>query len=80
MSKPFDINKLPKNWIDTAVEESHYLEYGDVPTNTITRVVLVDYTRSIEQGAVVYEKLDKDMKVELSLQDNSRTLKIFINK
>ena len=23
------IDKLPKGWIDRAVEENHYLEYGD---------------------------------------------------
>lgn len=48
-------------------------------TDNVTRLEIIDYTKTLEDGGgrtVVF--WDENKAIELSLQDNNRTLKIFI--
>lgn len=45
-------------------------------TEDVTRVEVIDHTAG--EGRV-YVKWDEDIQVELSLQDDGRTLKVFIS-
>lgn len=48
-------------------------------TSKISRLEIVDHTLPIEKGGGrCYVKRDDNMKVELVLQDDSKTLKIFL--
>lgn len=48
-------------------------------TSKVTRVEVIDHTKSVEQGGGrVYTFWEKGVKVELSLQDEGQTLKVFI--
>lgn len=49
-------------------------------TNKINRVEVIDHTKDLPEGGRVYVKWEDDIKVEVSFQDNDRTLKIFIDK
>lgn len=47
----------------------------------VTRVEIIDHTKDFtEGGGRVYSKRDDDMKVEVSMQDQGRTMKIFLTK
>ena len=48
------------------------------PFNRVNRIVLVDEDRSIEEGTRVFDK--KGLDIFFSLQDEGRTLKIFVNR
>lgn len=45
-------------------------------TDLITRVAVIDHTHRPDVAGLVYSKWD--VKVEVSIQDDGRTLKIFI--
>lgn len=50
-------------------------------TSKVTRVEIIDGTIPLEKGGGrCYVKWEKGIKVELSLQDGEKTLKIFISK
>lgn len=49
-------------------------------TSKVTRVEVIDYTLPEEQFGRVYTKWQDGIKVDLQLQDDNRTLKIFIMK
>ena len=54
-------------------------------TSKVTRVEIIDHTPdTAENGDLnrgrVYSKWQKNIKVELMLQDDNRTLKVFITK
>lgn len=49
-------------------------------TSKVTRVEVIEHTKSIEKGGGrAYVFWEEKANVELSLQDNGRTLKIFIS-
>lgn len=48
--------------------------------DTVTRLEIIDYTLPPDEIGVVYSNRGEDIKVELSLQDDERTLKVFITK
>lgn len=49
-------------------------------TDKVTRIEVVDYTKDVlDDNRRAYVKWDKDIKVELSFQDDNRTLKVFIS-
>jgi hypothetical protein len=55
-----------------------------VNTDKVTRVEVIDHTKPVEQGggrAYVFSPPNSidDLKVKLSLQDDGRTLKVFIS-
>jgi hypothetical protein len=45
---------------------------------TITRIVLIDHTKPTPQGGRVIDM--RGVSVELSYQDDGRTLKVFVSK
>jgi hypothetical protein len=53
-------------------------------TDKVTRVEVIDHTRPVEDGGgrvyAYWTDTPEDRKVSYSLQDNDRTLKIFIEK
>ena len=57
-------------------------------TTKVTRVEVIDHTKGVEEGGgrcyTFWNEYDvsdvKNPKVELQLQDNGRTLKVFISK
>lgn len=50
-------------------------------TDNVTRVEVIDHTKPVDEGGGrCYVKWEKDIKVEVSLQDDGRTMKIFIEK
>lgn len=50
-------------------------------TDKVTRIEVIDYTpNNTEKCGRVFVKWNKDLKVELSLQDDGRTLKVYIMK
>lgn len=50
-------------------------------TSKVTRVEVIDHTESaINGGGRAYVKWEDGIKVELSLQDGERTLKVFISE
>ena len=52
-------------------------------TSKVTRVEIIDHTKSVEDGGgrrvIVPANSIDDLKVELSLQDAGRTLKVFLS-
>ena len=55
------------------------LSYDDLlPFRLVNRIVLVDEDRSIEEGTRVFDK--KGLDIYFSLQDDGRTLKIFVSE
>lgn len=49
-------------------------------TTKVTRFEVIDHTRSLEDGGGrVFVKREENMTVELSLQDDGRTLKVFLS-
>lgn len=49
-------------------------------TSKVTRVEVIDHTRDITQGGGrAYFFMKEGVQVELSLQDDDRTLKVFIS-
>lgn len=47
----------------------------------INRVEIIDHTKPVEEGGGrVYSKIDPKLKVSVSVQDDGRTLKIFLSK
>lgn len=50
-----------------------------VDTQPITRVEVIDHSPIAGEGRVFTQYYDKPVKVENSIQDESRTLKIFIS-
>ena len=50
-------------------------------TTKVTRVVVIDHTKDVlDGGGIVYSHRDDATSVDLSLQDDGRTLKLFIKK
>lgn len=50
----------------------------NISTEKVTRVEVIDYTTT--EGGRAFVKWDQTMKVELQVQDDGRTLKIFLTK
>ncbi len=49
-------------------------------TSKVTRVEVIDHTKDVTQGGGrAYFFMKEGVQVELSLQDDDRTLKVFIN-
>lgn len=48
-------------------------------TAKVTRVEVIDHTVPVEEGGRVYTKRNDDMQVEVVLQDDERTLKVFMS-
>lgn len=72
-----DIERVMET-IDSLIDEAR--EKGP-ELSRVTRLEVIDYTRDIEEvGALAYGKWDSEIKVEQELQDDNRTLKIFISK
>ena len=47
----------------------------------VNRVEVIDHTKNVEDGGGrVYTKWEDELDVKLDIQDEGRTLKIFINK
>ena len=50
-------------------------------TKKVNRVEVIDHTKDLEDGGGrAYVRWDDDIDVELQLQDDNKTLKIFITK
>lgn len=50
-------------------------------TSKVTRIEVIDHTHSLEEGGGrTYVHYQEDIKLELVLQDDDRTLKILISK
>ncbi len=50
-------------------------------TSNVNRVEVIDYTKSIEKGGGrAYVKWEDELDVRLDIQDEGKTLKVFINK
>jgi len=50
-------------------------------TEKVNRVEIIDHTKSYEEGGGrAYVKWEEGIKVEVMLQDDERTLKVFISK
>lgn len=51
-----------------------------INTEKVTRVEIIDHTLEIEDGGGrCYVKWNQNIKVEVQLQDDDRTLKVFIS-
>lgn len=49
-------------------------------TEKVCRLEIIDHTKPIEEGGGrAYVKWDKNIKVEVYLQDDDRTLKVFVS-
>lgn len=49
-------------------------------TTKVTRVEVIDHTKPLGEGGIVYNIWDDTIKVEVQLQDDGRTLKVFVTK
>lgn len=47
-------------------------------TNKVTRIEVIDHTLPAPEGGRCYVKWDENIKVEVMLQDDDRTMKVFI--
>lgn len=53
----------------------------NINTSKVNRIEVIDHTKSFEQGGGrAYVFWEDGVNVELSLQDDGRTLKVFISK
>lgn len=72
----YDLDKVRKG-IETLVTE---VQREALNTDKVTRVEVIDHTKSFEQGGGrAYVNWKDTNKVELSFQDDERTLKVFIS-
>lgn len=50
-------------------------------THKVNRVEVIDYTRSLEEGGGrAYVRWDDHLLISVELQDDGKTLKVFISK
>ena len=69
--------------LDKQDTRTHAWDTPELDTSKVTRVEVIDHTKSVEEGggrAYVFWERDKAVTVNLMLQDDDRTLKIFIEK
>lgn len=73
---PYDLQKKTVEDFISLVEQKVREEER---TKSVSRVEVIDHTKSFEEGGGrCYVKWQSGMKVELSEQDDGKTLKIFI--
>lgn len=69
-----------KTWIRNLIFSTRQEERA-LRTEKVTRIEIIDHTRSVEEGGGrIFTHWNKNTKAELSFQDDDRTLKIFLSK